>query len=436
MSGSDKSQRELPNTLQTLSSRLAEASIDFEREYLPDDETIGEHYLRVNFPNGRQDRSLLIDSRRAEKFLNVEIADLLFLGDFDAFHDRGQDIIEARIGPTDPYRRVYPWTLPGAEVVASSQEVEMDADELEPPASLRSAPSSWRLRVTREAQSLELSPISELGSAILPGPSNSRYFSLKIWGSQARTHDAALDFLRSVGGAFLFELEVLYGVHFEIRRRRPRSRRFSQSASSAAPRYPRNRYALEALELYNYARSASGLPLLAYLAYYQSLEYHFPVFAKEELLKSLRTALLDPRFDPTDDGSVNRLIRLASPGSRGAVAEKDQLRATIRGCVEREELEEFLHSSTAVTEHFCAKKQAIRGMNPIRSQGEQTDLRDQVSDRIYSIRCRVVHTKEDGGSAGDDLLLPTSREAASLGADIELIRLIAQRALTARASRS
>jgi len=213
-------------------------------------------------------------------------------------------------------------------------------------------------------------------------------------------------------------------------------RRRDPERPSHAPRFPRNRYATQARELYEYGRSAAGLPLLEYLAYYQSVEYFFPFFAREETVNSVRAQLLHPRFDAQDDAALNRLINLSAPAARGGMAERDQLRASVRAVIVEEDLRDFIASSDEYKDHFCSKNQSVKSVGTIQLTGQQADLRDQVADRIYAIRCRIVHAKQDGGGTNVDVLLPSSSEASSLQADIDLVRLIAQRALVARAARA
>jgi hypothetical protein len=57
------------------------------------------------------------------------------------------------------------------------------------------------------------------------------------------------------------------------------------------------------------------------------------------------------------------------------------------------------------------------------------DLRNEVADRIYDIRCKIVHAKSDGGPSNAEPLLPFSKDADSLGFDIGLARYIARRVL-------
>lgn len=204
------------------------------------------------------------------------------------------------------------------------------------------------------------------------------------------------------------------------------------TAQGTPPEFPKNRYSNAALALYNYGRSATGLPLLQFLAYYQVLEFFFPVFTRDELIRRLRAKLKDPRFDPGDDVQLGAILTVASTAGRGAPSEREQLRATIRATVDAATLEEFLRSDAQFLDHF-SDKNAIRGVAKISVDKNPADLRDQVADRIYDIRCRVVHTKQDGGDSTTELLLPSSPEVNALGPDILLARLIAQHALIAAA---
>lgn len=394
-------------------------------------------FVRLEFPNGRRGRRFSVGGSRLGAILRTNFEDMTFLSDYEAIFDSKAGAIEALLFTNDANPRLRPWSMPGAEVTDESPTGEEDPDDSDQLLlHSRAVPTNWRLRVERDGRSIELSPPSETARTLIPMASLRLAFTMKLSGVDTDRHDEAVAILERVGNAFVFELDVLYGASYAIRRQRTQLRRVEPERSRKSPSYPVNQYSGEALALYQYARAATGLPLLAFLAYYQSLEFFFPVFAKEQTVKSLRAALLNPRFDPTDDSNVNRLINLAAPATRVGLGEKDQLRATVRACVEADELEEFFNSSDQISGHFFSKKQAIRGVQPIRLQGDQGDLRDQVADRIYAIRCRVVHAKEDGGTSGTELLLPSSGEADSLQSDIELVRLVAQRALCARASRS
>ena len=62
-------------------------------------------------------------------------------------------------------------------------------------------------------------------------------------------------------------------------------------------------------------------------------------------------------------------------------------------------------------------------------QNEGSDLITQVCNRVYDIRCKIVHTKEDYQTDSLDILLPFSKEAEQLVYDIELIQYLSQKVL-------
>jgi len=61
----------------------------------------------------------------------------------------------------------------------------------------------------------------------------------------------------------------------------------------------------------------------------------------------------------------------------------------------------------------------------------ETDLRNEVANRIYDIRCKIVHTKDVGEDSERTALLPFSTSAKSLKEDIYLMRYISQKVLIA-----
>jgi hypothetical protein len=102
---------------------------------------------------------------------------------------------------------------------------------------------------------------------------------------------------------------------------------------------------------------------------------------------------------------------------------------TLSACVQPAELVEFF-GVEGRTEHF-AKRPFGKDVRSIRNLDAVPDLLDAVAERVYQLRCKIVHTKDGGGGGEIDLLLPNSREARQLGPDIDLVRLLAARVITA-----
>jgi hypothetical protein len=306
--------------------------------------------------------------------------------------------------------------------------------------SIESAEVSWRLEfspATRDFQAL----YGRLPPARLALPRQEGFITLKILDVRIHTHDQALQTLETAANSLFFDLDLCYGIALRLQRAdlrrgsRPRTYvpgRVSRTAYDAV-RLPTTKYDRDPLALYWYARSAIGMPLLQYLAYYQVLEFYFPIYSRSEALTRLRQELQDPRFNRYDDAHLSRILNLATAaGGGGYGSEREQLKATVRACINVDWLREFL--SDPDREPSFTGTQRIQGVQAIRLADRQHDLRDQVANRVYDLRCRIVHTKEEGDPSRIGLLLPYSAEADSLDEDIDLVQLMAQKVLIAGAS--
>jgi hypothetical protein len=172
------------------------------------------------------------------------------------------------------------------------------------------------------------------------------------------------------------------------------------------------------------------MPLLEFLAYYQVLEYFFPTYSEQEARLRVRNVLKDPSFNPERESDLTRLLGTVRPAAQGTFGnERSQLKDTIRACVDEDELRAALTADERIKDFFTAKQGFIK--KTLSLKNPQANLRDEVSDRIYEIRCMIVHTKLDGGEAQIGLLLPFSREAEQLTDDIGLVRFVAERVLIA-----
>src|ERR1700733_5421459 len=143
------------------------------------------------------------------------------------------------------------------------------------------------------------------------------------------------------------------------------------------------------------------MPLLQFLAFYQTIEYYFPVYSRNEAIKRVRAFLKDPSFNVHDDSDVSRLLSSLDPGRSGGLGdERAQLRATILQCVEAGALREFLESDEGLAKFYKtqAEWKTISDKKIVIGNAD-ADFRNDVADRIYDIRCKIVHAKGDGGPA-------------------------------------
>jgi len=243
------------------------------------------------------------------------------------------------------------------------------------------------------------------------------------------TAEDALALMQEIANAVFFELDLKRDVSFVLAPYVPVDPQpgsmevgLTGFATSLDQAYP-----TEPLSLYWYARSAHEMPLLQFLAYYQVLEYYFPLYMRSEQIGRLKRALLNPLFDKRSDADLASLIDLAS-GSKGLQFKEDeQLVATIEHCVESDRLLEVVSSG----ESRLVGNKNISGVRKVNPGDPNASIIRQVADRIYGIRCRIAHAKEGGGGRYAGPLLPFSAESRLLGPDIAVVRMLAQHAIIA-----
>jgi hypothetical protein len=214
------------------------------------------------------------------------------------------------------------------------------------------------------------------------------------------------------------------------------------------PALPERALRREPLRLYMYARSLSRqFPLLQFLAYYQVVEFFLPTYARLEAAERLQAAFADPEFDPRSLDSVSRA--LDDVGALTHRTELEQLRAALVRCVDAESFRDFLstpdamHARQAVAggaqplgtrpldlDHACGARGPRSGS--ARCPCDQRLLR-MLAERVYTLRNRVVHAKEDRGRSGPPIF-PLTKQADLLSSEIEVLRFAAAAVLSAPSS--
>lgn len=244
------------------------------------------------------------------------------------------------------------------------------------------------------------------------------------------THDQALALLKKSASSLFFQIDLLSDVAFGlVRERSPSLRRPRKEPEASELQYPRTEFDDAPITLYWYARSATGMPLLQFLAFYQVIEFYFPAYSRAEAQRKLKAILKDPTFRGDRDADIGRLLSAISVSRSGAYGdERSQLRSTILECIDQDLLREFLTCEPDRDEFYSNKAKTYHKL-PIANTS--ADLRGDVAERIYDIRCRIVHSKNASRDGEIELLLPFTREAEQLSFDIELVQYLAQQVLIA-----
>jgi hypothetical protein len=263
-------------------------------------------------------------------------------------------------------------------------------------------------------------------------------YCLSIENVVDQPHDHVRDLLCKLTSSLFLEIDTRYGLLLSLARAwRPQLDDGDADELGRGPlTFPSVSYEEDALELYFYARERgrsnllNSAPLVSYLAYYQVIEYFMPAYSKADQHNRLKTILADPGLDPRDDIKVGRVLALLEKAAK-RMSEREQLRVTISACIDETELRHFLAGRDAIARKL-ADITYLTEVTPIGLDAEGAVLLRLVADRVYDLRCRIVHTKDSvAGGAAAKALFPSSPEADRLGPDLELISFLARRVLVA-----
>ena len=372
-------------------------------------------FITVEFPNGRSTRTAYIGSEEAaDNLLHYPLQELVFLGAYSAICSYKGGWIEAAVrahgaGPRNLIARRSIFGISGAGI----GDTELRELEI-------SGPQGLTLRLTEKRGCLYW---LDYGAPLY----------LRIEGIGITEHDKATNLLEDLSNSLFLQIDFRFNSPLTVGkgrqlRRFPRSRGKRDEDSQLI--FPRYSYHRSPSALYWYARSASSMPLLQFLAFYQSLEFYFPQYSRQEAIAKIKNILRDPLFDGTKDSSINIVLNATMEGHRGSLLEeRKQLGATLKQCVDATALRDFL-SETEERKRYYEQDYKTISKKGI-SLSENAPVVDQTADRIYDIRCKVVHTKNLEGAEGDEIILPFSKEEDLLMDDVQLIQFLARKVLIA-----
>jgi hypothetical protein len=372
--------------------------------------------ITVEFRNGRLTRTAYIGSEEAaDALLQFPLEEIVFLGDYSAICSYKHGWIEAAVrahGVAGARSSIARRRIFGATSTRGNEE----PGEIE----IRSS-GGLVLRLTEKRGLLHWLDYS--------GP-----IFLRIEGIGITEHDKAVNLLEDLSNSLFMQIDFRFDSPLTLARGRnplrgfPRSRGKLDEDSQLV--FPRFSYERNPSSLYWYARSASSMPLLQFLAFYQCIEFFFPQYSRQETIAKIKNVLKNPVFDGTKDSSINAILNVTIEGRRGALLEeRKQLGATLKQCVDASALRDFLNETEERKQFYRSGYKKISDQRIVLS--DETAMVDQTAERIYDIRCKVVHMKNLEGAEGGDMILPFSEEADLLMDDVELIKFLARRVLIA-----
>lgn len=411
-------------------SKLESGGIEFEiekREYTNKDgiKEIFEYEV-AKFPCERNFIKLRYTPRiELSLYKNSDIEKFKFIKDFECIWSPKLGIIECELQSVDRFsaRSHHRFTKLLENEIGKDTDIER----------LYFNPSTNGYVVSIGIASNDYAILSFLKEKIRRFEYSKKLITLRIEKLSITKHDEARKILNKVGNAILFKLDMTSSIGFKLaedREIRKSYFRRKYSEFELDKSFPLYEYDNEPMSLYWYAKSAREMPLLQFLALYQILEFYYPIFSQKEAHQKIKNLIKDPRFNPNKDSDISKILNSIKQNKNqlGFGSELEQLKATLTSCITNEDLLGIIQIDEDINEYFNHKK-SKKIANKILNTSNISNLISDCAERIYEIRCRIVHTKVSEKSY--KLLLPSSPELKYMSFEISILEQIAKKVLIA-----
>ncbi|MGG0664930.1 hypothetical protein ABE042_12565 [Viridibacillus arvi] len=258
-----------------------------------------------------------------------------------------------------------------------------------------------------------------------------REYTLQIKNTDVKNHDEAMMRLLKISNSLFFHLTFYLDVSFNIktaRERRIRKVIEDETLGIFGSTVFKYEYDNEAVSLFLHGKNTNELPLYQFLSFYQTIEYYFTIFSNKEAKIKVKRVLKNPKFDPNNEMDLSKVISLIQTSRSGEIGdERSQLKATVKNCIDSEMLREFIFNNQDIYNYFKGKDSKKISSCNINITSKNSDIIEEVCERLYDIRCKIVHKKANGGDG--QVILPYSLEIINLKNDIKLLEFIAKQVL-------
>lgn len=402
-----------------LVARCEKVNIEHTLDILDD----GSYHFSIFIPCGREKREVSIMwPEDATELGHVEFEKYRFVQGYEAICSYDYGTIEAYIRPLRGFKRD---SLFSVLLGIPRHEIrKMEQGDFIFQVKDKVGGSEVNIAIGEPSDTIEVLTQKELEEEL----------TIKISGLSISTNQEALDILQKLSNSLFFEIRDARGIPImlEAYHHTPLTAVALILAEEhnhvSDVGFPRYQYDLDPMRLYWYATSANQMPLVQFLAFYQVLEFYFPIYSRQEVHRQVKNILKEPAFDPNHDPHIAKVISAVMSGiGKGYAEERSQLQITIRVCVQDDELRDMV-ARIGLEEYYGTEAKKLSNCN-VNLENKKLDLSEQFAERIYDIRCRIVHTKYT--QLDEERILPFSKEEALLRTEVPIVEFIARKSIIA-----
>lgn len=256
---------------------------------------------------------------------------------------------------------------------------------------------------------------------------------LKIDNYLKPTADGIENDTRNIVNSVLFDIEYNYEIALEtiniesLRRRAFKSRRKQNELPKERISLIYKKYIPELIQYFHIAEKVDYIPF-KYICYYHIIEYFSDKSAYFKVAEEIKIMMLKPDFHIKTDEYVINAINLFKKESDKNTGDKIKIERVLRQYINREDLKEafidkdlFDNFSKEIV-FDCNKPLKLPAINFDQDGNFYGDL----TKRIYSVRCSIVHSNPEFDESKAVPFKPTPNNIELLRTESELIMEIAR----------
>ncbi|WP_460293756.1 hypothetical protein [Clostridium tertium] len=368
------------------------------------------NYYEIKLNSAREQKSIIIyDCEDAEDILSIDFEEYSLFNEYEGIYSYSKGIIESYIETYVPpqlvKRRLFGSKNNCDEICVTVEQLKEFGD----------------LKIIIGDPSKEICCLTA---------NRFRRLTIRIEGVDFKEYSKVCKVLENISNSVFFQIDLEVNIPLMLLTERRPKRGMSPKRMidiKEVLKFPNTVYDSEAISLYWYARNSNGIPLLQFLAFYQSIEFYFPVYSEKEAKRAIKNILKNPTFNPNNEIDLTKVLTtIKSRVGKNFENERNQIKATLKECINIDELRNFLSKNKFLMEFYSDKDYKKLSKSKISVKLSDEELINNISERIYDIRCKIVHTKASENEGEIDLLLPFAKEVKFLYYDIELIKYISQ----------
>jgi len=257
---------------------------------------------------------------------------------------------------------------------------------------------------------------------------------LKIQNYNKPSQEGLINDTRNIINSVLFDIEYSYDVAFEIISneslvyRRHRTKRKEYELPKKKINLVYKKYITELIQYLRVAEKVGFLPF-KFICYYHIIEYFLDKSAYFLVSQEVKKLLLKPDFHLKTDKYVTSAISIFRKENNKRLNDKIKTERVLKQYIDREELKEklleleILDNFTKEIEFECTKPFKLPAIN----FDKEGSFYSELTKRIYSLRCSIVHSNPDFDESEAVPFNPTPANLEKLRIEIEMMEEIAKK---------